>query len=338
MSPIALIFRYSTFVAAIAGIVAMIMVLRTLHAQNPAGILPPPVRPAEKPFQHTVAGTGIIEALSENVAIGVPEPGLVMEVFVKVDAVVTKDQPLLKLDDRQIQAELIGLRADVEVARAGVQVAQATRNKTADAVARLQAVKDLRAISQDDVSNRQNDLAVAEAQVKSAAAQAAAAEARVAQAEALMDRLNVRAPRDGTILQVNIRAGEHASLTPKAPAIVLGDLQRLQVRADIDEQNALRIRPGQKAVAYVKGDTATRLPLTYSRIEPYIIPKVSLTGASTERVDTRVLQVIYTLPRPEKMSLYAGQQVDVFIEESPVDEFPSSNSKPTVSGAPPAGN
>lgn len=317
MSVLPFIIRYGTLAAAVAGIVAMTSVMRTLHAQTPQGVPPPPVKPAEKPFSSSVAGTGIIEALRENVAIGMPEAGLVSEVLVKVDAAVKKGDPLLKLDDRQLQAQLLGLRADVEVARANILVAEATRTKTADAVARLKSVQDPRAVSQDDVKNRQNDLAVAEAQVRSSQALAAAAEAKVAQAEALRERLTVKAPRDGTVLQVNIRAGEYANLSPKQPAMVLGDLQQLQVRVDIDEQNALRIRPGQKAVAYVKGDTKTQLPLTFSRIEPYIIPKVSLTGASTERVDTRVLQVIYTLPRPEKMNLYAGQQVDVFIEESP---------------------
>jgi hypothetical protein len=44
------------------------------------------------------------------------------------------------------------------------------------------------------------------------------------------------------------------------------------------------------------------------------VPKVSLTGSSTERVDTRVLQVIYSLTRPSDPPLYVGQQVDVFIE------------------------
>jgi len=49
------------------------------------------------------------------------------------------------------------------------------------------------------------------------------------------------------------------------------------------------------------------------RIEPYVIPKKSLTGDNTERVDTRVLQVIYRFERPS-FPIYAGQQVDVFIE------------------------
>jgi len=49
------------------------------------------------------------------------------------------------------------------------------------------------------------------------------------------------------------------------------------------------------------------------RFEPYVIPKKSLTGDSTERVDTRVLQVIYSI-RDGGPSVYVGQQMDVYIE------------------------
>jgi len=56
-----------------------------------------------------------------------------------------------------------------------------------------------------------------------------------------------------------------------------------------------------------------QIPLTFVRIEPYVVPKKSLTGDNAERVDTRVLQVIYRFDRPS-FPVYAGQQVDVFIE------------------------
>jgi hypothetical protein len=72
------------------------------------------------------------------------------------------------------------------------------------------------------------------------------------------------------------------------------------------------------AIAFIKGNSERAIELTFVRIEPYVIPKVSLTGSSTERVDTRVLQVIYSLKRPIDQPLYVGQQVDVFINRKPV--------------------
>jgi multidrug resistance efflux pump len=126
--------------------------------------------------------------------------------------------------------------------------------------------------------------------------------------------MTVVAPRAGAILQVNARPGEYASATPKSAAVVLGDVEHLQVRADVDEQNAPRLQPGQTATAYIKGDTTQPIELRFLRIEPYVVPKVSLTGASTERVDTRVLQVIYSFERPKDRPVYVGQQVDLFVK------------------------
>jgi hypothetical protein len=95
--------------------------------------------------------------------------------------------------------------------------------------------------------------------------------------------------------------------------MLLGETQQLQVRADVDEVNAPLVAPQASGVASLKSMAGTKIPLTFVRIEPYVVPKRSLTGENTERVDTRVLQIIYRFDRPP-FPVYAGQQVDVFIE------------------------
>jgi HlyD family secretion protein len=308
------IFRYFTIGLALAGFVGITFVLREVRAQFSGEIAPPPVVPPVKPFESTVAGTGIVEALSDNVSIGVPVQGLVTEVLVRVNDEVKKGQPLFKIDESDLQAQMVGLRAAVEVAKARVEVQEAGLARSQDLLDRLRAVPDRRAVSVDELKAREMDVMVAKAQLGASKAEVISAEAGVKQTELLIERLTVKAPRDGSILQVNIRAGEYASFAPRNAALILGDLENLQVRVDIDEQNAMRIRPGRKAVAYIKGDTQRPLPLEFVRVEPYVIPKVSLTGSSTERVDTRVLQVIYRLAKPEDPPIYVGQQVDVSIE------------------------
>lgn len=306
--------RYASFAVAIAGFVGVTLLLRQIQAQDQAKILPPPVAPPQKPYASTVAATGILEALSENVSIGVPVSGLVTEVLVKVNDAVQRNAPLFKLDDRDLQGTLLRQRASIEVSKAQVDVAKATLVKQEDLWKRVRDMPDTRAVSVDEVRQRENDVNVAKAQLAASNAQLLASEADLKQTEVLVDRLTVRAPRDGTVIQVNIRAGEYASTAPRVPAMVLGDLDKLQVRADVDEQNATRVRPGQEAKAFIKGDTKNAIPLKFERVEPFVIPKVSLTGASTERVDTRVLQVIYSLQKPKDEPLYVGQQVDVYID------------------------
>lgn len=302
-----MLLKKATFYLAIVGIGATAVMASRMSATPTTP--PPPIEPSAKPYEISVAASGIIEALSENVSIGVPEAALVAQVNVKVSDSVKAGQPLFTLDNRALKAQLA-------VNEANANVASATLWRLVDQLKRLQSVKDQRAVSQDEVRTKDHDVQVAVAQLE-------AAQALVAQNKVQLERMIVRAPRDGTILQVNIRPGEYASVTPKNPAMMLGDLEHLQVRADVDEQNAPRLQPGQTATAYIKGDTTQPIELRFVRVEPYVVPKVSLTGASTERVDTRVLQVIYSFERPADRPVYVGQQVDLFVKS----EIPAIASK-----------
>lgn len=304
-----MLFKRASFYIAIVGIIAAISLVARLNSQPPEA--KPPVKPAANPFKSTISAAGIVEAKNENVEIGVPVQGLVTEVKVKVWDRVQKGQALFELDNRDLMAQL-------EVQKANQAVADANLSRLQDQLSRWKAVKDPRAVSVDDVRNREHD-------VKVAKAQAQMAQAQIRQTQMLLERLVVRAPKDGLILQSNIRPGEYAAYNPQKPAMVLGDLNDMQVRADVDEQNAVRVRPNQAAVAYIKGSKEKPIPLTFLRIEPLVIPKKSLTGAFDERVDTRVLQVIFSVQPGSDHQIYVGQQVDVFISDEAKAEAPVAN-------------
>jgi multidrug resistance efflux pump len=128
------------------------------------------------------------------------------------------------------------------------------------------------------------------------------------------DRLTVRALADGEVLQVNVRPGQFAAMAWREPMIVLGDVKRLHVRVDIDENDLPMFEPHARAVATLRGRSQVRFPLEFVKVEPYVIPKKSLTGDNSERVDTRVLQVIYALPDERPIQVYVGQQMDVYLK------------------------
>jgi multidrug efflux pump subunit AcrA (membrane-fusion protein) len=156
------------------------------------------------------------------------------------------------------------------------------------------------------------DLQIAEAAVMQQ-------QAMVRQTQTELERLKVAAPRlpvsEMEVLQINIRPGEFVHTLGGTPYIVLGSTRRLYVRVDIDEHDIHRLQTNAPAKAILRGDPKQEFPLSLVRIEPYVIPKKSLTGNNTERVDTRVLQVLYALgPGPRK--LFVGQQVDVYIEDA----------------------
>ncbi len=294
-----ILFTRLSFYLCLTGMLYTGLLVFRLSAQDPAPA--PPHSPPSNPFARSVAAAGLVEAQGENIALGVPVAGLVTAVHVRVWDTVQPGQPLLQLDDRELQASLLGLRARA-------RVAEATESRLRGMLARLEKVADSRAITREELETRRSDVQVATAEL-------ASARAAVAQAEALLARLTVCAPRAATVLQVNTRPGEFVTPGAARAPLVLGDLTYFQIRADIDEQVAPRVRAGMKAVGYLKGDTQKPIPLEFVRIEPFIIPKTSLTGSSLERVDTRVLQVIYRCPNSETNTLYVGQQLDLYLQE-----------------------
>jgi RND family efflux transporter MFP subunit len=298
-----LILRKLSFWLALVGVIAAGLLIVRLRASLVEPVPPPPVTPAPKPYAHSLGAAGIVEALRENTLIGTPSPGLVTAVHVKVWDKVEAGAPLFTLDSRDLQAALGPQRAQIAVSEANLQ-------RLRDQLARLEAVSDPRAISTEDLKLRRSDILVAQAQLD-------AARATLAQTQSLIERLVVRAPIAGTVLQLNTRAGEYLGLSSQTPPLVLGAIDQLQVRAEVDEQIAPRVRPGARASACVKGDSSHPIPLEFVRIEPYIVPKRSLTGASIERVDTRVLQVIFRFANPGDNRVYVGQQMDIYIEEKP---------------------
>ena len=137
------------------------------------------------------------------------------------------------------------------------------------------------------------DLDVARAAVEQA-------EAEVAQISTEIERAIVRAPIDGQVLQVNVRAGERVSEQSQQALMVLGRTTPLHVRADIDEHDIAEFRHDAQAVLQLRGKNDRHYPLSFVRVEPYVVGKRWLTGDNTERVDTRVLQVIYEVGRDRR--------------------------------------
>ena len=255
---------------------------------------------AQSPYKSFVAGSGLIEASTENIAIGTTVPGIVSRIFVQHGGDVKAAQPLFTLDDR---AQL----AEVALRDAAVKVAEAQLADLKEALGFNEALLNKQAVTVEDTTRRRNAVHIAETQVSLAKAQLNSATTE-------LERLTVRAPVDGQVLQLNVHLGEYAPTGVLAtPLILLGDVSTLHVRVDVDENDAWRIKNGAVATGCLRGNKEITTTLKFVRFEPYVVPKKSLTGDSTERVDTRVLQVIYSFERREQ-PIFVGQQMDVFID------------------------
>lgn len=294
---------------------------------------------------------------SAAIAVGSQLSGVVTRVCVRISQEVKIGELLFELDNRQATAELKARTAalyaaqaqlrrlelqprpeEVPVSEAQVDAAEASRRQMFDQIERDKKLAGTGALAeQDRVAHEQAyqtaraQLALAKANLALlkagawepdktiAAANIELAQAQLEQTLTTLDLLQVRAPVTGSILQINVRAGEYVPTTSLQSLIVMGNLQPLHIRVNIDEEDLPRLKLYAPARAKLRGDPRQQeIPLRFVRLEPFIVPKVSLTGVNVERVDTRVVQVIYAIdprhPLVQEKKVLVGQIVDVFID------------------------
>lgn len=352
--------RWITIVLAVVGVFVGIVAVATGKRQIPDA---PLARPASvNPFGKGVAALGIVEPAGRVVAIAAPEPGLVTEVFVNVGDVVKKNQPLMQLDTRSIESQIIRARGELKAreaeverwhsipraedlppleaalqrARAGLVDAQDKRQRSADAVkSGAMSARDVAAaeaaveIAKAEVASAEATLARLKAggwkaDLEVAQANADATKAQIAALEVLKERLTVRATRDGTVLRREVEPGEYMlGPTVTGAPLVLGDLSKLHIRAQTDEEDFALVDAGSKAVGRTRGAVPRELELKIVRIEPFARPKQSFSGANSERTDTRVIDILLEVVGPSDgkgpVNIVPGQAVDVFLDSSKQD-------------------
>lgn len=343
--------RYIPIFASLSFLFALAYVLavRPVHGKS-SPVAPPP----ESHSGHVVAAAGLVEPELENIELSTPIAGLVTQLYVRPGDVVRKGQPLFALDDRELSADLAVKKAmlaaaqarlnklerapraeDVPPAQAKVEEAAALLADANVQVELIDSVTDKRAVRDEDVRRRHLNLDAARARLKEAQANLAlikagtwSADLEVAQAELNqaaagvrqdeinLERLTICAPLDGVVLQSKVRLGQYAQVGPLTqPLMLFGAGRSLHVRASVDENDAWRVQAGAAAVGQLRGNSRISFPLSFVRIEPYVIPKRSLTGDVTERVDTRVMEVIYEFKDPQPR-VFDGQQLDIFIDSA----------------------
>lgn len=358
--------RRSLILPLVSGIFLLFATQHVLSRQKPIEQASPPIEPSRSPFERQVAGSGIVEAQTENIKIGSPLAGIVERVDVAVGDRVKPGGPLFQLDTRQVVADVRAGESRLAAAEADfTRIAQLPRPEDVppveaqrrEAEAQAAEMRDLfqrttrlfekKVATEEEMTTRRARLDVALAQLDRVKAEEARlkagawdaekkvsraavdrARAEVEQARTELERHTILTPNlkdpDGepvefVVLQVNVRPGEAVAAATPTALIVLGNVRHKNVRVDIDEHDIPRFHPEAQAVAIVRGDARQQYPLRFVRVEPYVIPKRSLTGDNTERVDTRVLQVLYRIDESERLPIYVGQQMDVFLKAVDAD-------------------
>ncbi len=282
----------------------------------PAKPQPPAFKPASNPYAKGIYANGIIETAQssgENINVYPEVPGTVVKILVTEGQHVEAGTPLLMLED-SVQ------RSNTESAKAQIDVAKANFKGIQDQYSKQKAswVLDPRSVSKDALDSAENAAKAAKATLELAQKQYQAA-------NALLNKYVIKALSDGTVLSINTATGSFISSQGVydtytgvfKPVMVMGNMKGdLAVRCYVDEILINRI-PDPSAIEArmtIQG-TNINVPLKFVRIQPNVSPKIELSSQRTERVDVRVLPVIFSFEKQKGVSIYPGQLVDVYIGE-----------------------
>jgi HlyD family secretion protein len=237
-------------------------------------------------------------------------------------------------------------KENLEVAAAQVELARANLKSSQDTLAKQMRSFELdpQSVSKDTMDNAENAVKVAKANlgvverqyeltkagawsydIQNQENQYNALSKAYMASNALLAKYTITAPADGLILTINTAVGSYISSQGSygtytqgfGPVIVMGNSEAyMNVRCYIDEILIHRLpQPSQmNARMFIRG-TNVSIPLEYVRVQPYVSPKIELSNQRTERVDVRVLPVIFRFEQSKDVHLYPGQLVDVYIGE-----------------------
>ena len=292
-----------------------------------------------------VAGTITKILVTDGAAVSKGTPLLLMDDSVQ-KAVVEQQKAQAEAALAMLEELKAQPRKEVlEVSKAQMEAAAASLKTSEDQLNKIRKSfeLDLKSVSRDQLDNADNAVKVAKTNLETARKQYELTKAgawiydiqnQQHQYEALMKtyesgkallaKYTIRAPVDGVVLAVNTSSGSFISTQGAyetytqgyTPVIVMGNSEPYyQVRCYIDEILIPRIPPvsQMKARMFIRG-TQTSIPLQFVRTQPYVTPKIELSNQRTERVDVRVLPVLFRFEPLKDAPVYPGQLVDVYLE------------------------
>ena len=226
---------------------------------------------------------------------------------------------------RRAQVELANVKDILERTQTAYDQDAATEGE----LVRCRFVVDGAAAAADEAEAQLNrvEAGVWSHEIKVAQASVEQAKAQVEALNIQMSRLTVLSPIDGVVLKRSIEPGEFTGIGASSalggisssgagPAMIIGDLTHLFVRAHVDEMDMHLVRSGAQATARLRGAATEPIELKMVRIEPLAQPKRQLAGTNVEFVDTRVIEILFAIESVQDVVIYPGQLVDVFIDVS----------------------
>jgi HlyD family secretion protein len=219
------------------------------------------------PVVSRISAMGTVQAVN-TVEVGTQVTGTIQALYADFNSIVRKGQVLARLDPSLFESAL-------EQARASLVRAEADRDRLSVALGdarvkheRAQELSARQLIPAMELDAAAMNVKSAEAQVRAAAAQVAQAQAAVGQAQVTLSKTVITAPIDGIVVSRNVDVGQTVAASLQAPTLFLlaGGLERMEVKASIDEADVGVVREGQSATFTVDAYPGERFTGTVEQV------------------------------------------------------------------------
>ncbi len=227
--------------------------------------------PARGPIVQTVTAPGVVEPV-EEADIASQIVGRVVEVRVKDGDHVKKGDLLVKLDETQARAMLDSSAARIDRLKASIAQAESDRVKAERDLNRSMKLSTRNVATPTELADAKSALARFEAALLVCRNELRESEAMRRTSQQDLDRTEIRSPIDGVVAGCEVEAGEVviAGTTNLLGTVLMtvGDLSRMQARAEVDETDVPLVKPGQVARVYLQADPSRPISGKVDRVAP----------------------------------------------------------------------
>lgn len=219
-------------------------------------------------FSKKVDATGEIFA-TELIDVGAQVSGQIKKLYVKLGDQVKKGDMIASIDSSTQQNSIDNKEAQLAIYKAQLESAKVALNIAKTQFDRENALFAKNATSKQEFESAKNTYSANSAKIKELEAQIKQTNIELSTAKINLGYTKITAPRDGTVVSVQVEEGQTVNANQTTPTIVnIADLSRVKMKMQIAEGDITKIKVGTPVEYSILSEPTKKFKTTVSSIDP----------------------------------------------------------------------
>lgn len=219
-------------------------------------------------FSKKVDATGEIFA-TELIDVGAQVSGQIKKLYVKLGDQVKKGDMIASIDSSTQQNSIDNKEAQLAIYKAQLESAKVALNIAKTQFDRENALFAKNATSKQEFETAKNTYSANSAKIKELEAQIKQTNIELSTAKINLGYTKITAPRDGTVVSVQVEEGQTVNANQTTPTIVnIADLSHVKMKMQIAEGDITKIKVGTPVEYSILSEPTKKFQTTVSSIDP----------------------------------------------------------------------